>query len=107
MPFFIIIVISDLTQVLIFLVRWPVAATITIVSSRSLGRIDPNSRGGALRPATAGATIATISIAPTLLLVPARSFGLDGLEARKKHDLCLLRVEQKRALVLDVIFGRF
>ena len=65
---------DGLAQVLIFLLRWPVATTITIVLSRSLDGIDPSGGGGALRLETAGAAIVTISIRLTLLVVPARSF---------------------------------
>ena len=55
----------------IFLTHWLVAAT--IISTRGLGRVNSSGQGGALRPGAAGAAIALISIAPTLLMVSARS----------------------------------
>ena len=60
-----------------------------------------------MRPRVARATIATIPIALTPLVVPARFFGLGGLEPIRKHGLCLVRAEQKGVLVLDIILGRF
>ena len=107
MPFLVIILIGGLAQVPIFLMRWPVADTITIVSSRDIGCVDPNGWGGALRPGDVGVAIATISIAPTLLVVPARSFGLAGLGAMRRHGSCLMKLEQKGALVTGIILGRF
>ena len=90
----------------VFPTCWLVAAT--IISCRGLGCVDPSGRGGALRPGAAGAMIATISIVPTLLMVPARSLqGLSSLGTMRGHGLCLLGAEQKGALVPDMVFGRF
>ena len=89
----------------IILPHWLVAAT--IISSRGLGCVDPRGRGGALRPGAAGAAIATISIAPTLLVVPARSLSLSGLGAMKRHGSCLLTTERNGASVPNVILGSF
>ena len=50
--------------------RWLVATT--IILSRGFSHINPSSRDGALRPKAAQALIATISILPTLLMIPAR-----------------------------------
>ena len=72
MALLITIVTGGPAHIPIFPTRWLVAAT--IISSRDLGRVDPSSRGGALRPGAAGAAIATIPIVSTLLMVPARSF---------------------------------
>ena len=107
MPFLITIVTNGLAQVLIFLMRWPVAATIIIVLSRSLAHIDPSGRSGALRLETARTAIATILIVSTFLMVPARSFDLRRLGAMRKHGLCLVRAEQKGASVPGIILGRF
>ena len=54
-----------------------------------------------------GATLATILIAPTFLVVPARSLGLGELEAMRKHGLYLLEAERKETSVPGVILGRF
>ena len=90
----------------IFTTCWLVAAT--IILSRGLGCVDPSGRGEALRPEAAGAAIATISIMPTLLMVPARSFqDLSSLGKMRKHDLCLLGAEQKGASVPGVVLSRF
>ena len=105
MTLLITVVIGGPAHVRIFPTRWLVAAI--IISSRGLGRVDPSGRGGALRSRAAGAVIATISIAPTLLVVPAMFLGLGGLGAMRKHGLCLVRAEKKGALVPDVIFGNF
>ena len=106
MAFLVTVVISGLANVPIFLMRWLVAAT--IILSRSLGHVDPSGRGGALRPGAMGAVIATISIMPTFLIVPARSLrGLSLLRTMRRHSSFLLRAERKKALVPDVIFGRF
>ena len=101
------IVIGGLAQVLIFSTRWPVATSIAIVSSRGLNCVDPNGRGGALMPGAVRAAIATISIAPILLVVLARSFGLGGLGAMKRHGSCLMRAERNGALVPSVILSGF
>ena len=107
MPFLVTIVTGGLVQVPIFPTRWLIAAMITIVSSRSLGHVDPSGRAEVLRPEAARAAIATIFIAPTFLVIPTRFLGLDGLEAMRKHDLCLVKAEWKGALVPGRIFGRF
>ena len=78
-------------QVFIFPMRCLVVAT--IILSQGLGHVVSSSRGRALKPGATGAAIATISIAPTLLVVPARSLGLGGLEAIKRHDLCPVGAE--------------
>ena len=101
----VIVVTNDPAQVPIFLTCWLVAAL--IIWSRSFGRIDSNGRGGTLRPEAAGVAIATIAITLSLLVVPAKSFGIGGFEAIRKHALYLLMAERKGALVPDVIFGRF
>ena len=106
MALFVIVVTDGLAQVFIFLTCWLVAAT--IISSRGLGFVDPHIRGGALRPGAAGAAIATISIMPTLLMVLARSLrDLSWLGTMRRHDLCLLGAERKRASVPSVVLGRF
>ena len=107
MALLIIIITDSLAQVPIFLTRWPIAATIIIISRHGLSRIDFGGRGEALRLRAAGAAIATIFIAPTLLVVLARSLGFVGLEAMKKHGSCLVGVKCKRTLVPDVILNRF
>ena len=84
---------------------WLVAAT--IISSRGLGFVDFSGWGGALKPGATGAAIATISIAPTLLVIPARFFSLRELRAMRRHGSCLLKAEQKGTLIPGVIFGRF
>ena len=105
MALLVTVVTGDLAQVYIFPTCWLVTAT--IILSQSLGCVDPRGRGRALRPGATGAAIATISIAPTLLVIPARSLGLAGLGAMRKHGSCLLRVERKRASVPSVILGSF
>ena len=106
MAFLITVVISGPAHVLIFLIHELVAAT--IILSCDLGCIDLNGRGGALRPKAAGATIAPNPIVPTFLMVLARSFrGLSSLRMMKKHGSYLLGAEQKGALVLSMILGRF
>ena len=105
MALLVTVVTSGPAQVPIFPTCWLVAAT--IISSQGLGCIDPHGRDKALRPRAAGAAIAMISIAPTLLVVPARSLGLGGLEAMRRQGLCLLRDERKEALVPSVIVGSF
>ena len=90
----------------IFPTCWLVAAT--IISSQGLGCVDPSGRDGALRPGAAGAAIATLSIMPTLLMVPARSLqDLSSLETMRRHGSCLLGAERKGASILDVVLGRF
>ena len=78
-----------------------------IILSRCLGRVDANGRDGALRPRAAGATIATILIAPILLVVLLRFLGLGVLGAMRRHGLCLVRAERKRVLVPVMMLGRF
>ena len=97
---------SGSTYVLIFSISWLVAAT--IISSRGLGRVDPSSRGGVLRPRARGAAIATTPIVPTLLMVTAQSLrGLSLFGRMKRHSLYLLRAKRKGALVPGVILSRF
>ena len=105
MVFLITVVTDGPAQVLIFLLRWPIA--VTVILSRGLGCVDPRRQNGALRPGAAGAAIATISIVPILLVVPARSLGFDGLGTMRKHSSCLVGVERKGTLVPDVILDRF
>ena len=107
MPFLITIITGGLTQVPIFPTRWLVTAMITIVWSQSLGCADPSGRGIAVRLGAAGTAIVTILIPSTLLVISARSLGFGGLGAIKKHGLCLVKAERKRALVPGVILGRF
>ena len=76
-------------------------------SSQGLDCDNPSGRGGALRAGVKGDTTATIPIASTLLVIPARSLGLGGLKARRRHGLCLLGAERNRILVPGVIFDRF
>ena len=103
---FVTVVTGGLAQVPIFPTCWLVAAT--IILSRGLGCVDPSGRGGALRPRAAGAAIATISIVPTLLMVPARSLqGLSLLGMMRGHCLSLLGVERKGVSVPGVVLGRF
>ena len=80
---------------------------IAIISSQDLGCVDNNGRSRALMPGAAGAVIATIPIAPTFLVVPARSLRLGGLGAIRSHGSCLIRAKQKGDSVASVIFGRF
>ena len=87
--------------------RWPVAATITIILSQSLGFVDSSGQAGALEPGAAVAAIAMISIAPTFLVVLASSFDLGKLRAMRRHGSYLLRAEWKETFVLGVILGRF
>ena len=89
--FLVTIVIGGSAYVLIFPTRCLVAAT--IILSQVLGRVDLNGRRGALRPRAAGAAIRTIPIAPTLLIVPAKSLGLSGLGIMRRHGLYLLGAE--------------
>ena len=105
MALLVTVVKSGLAQVPIFPTRWLVTAT--TILSQNLGRVDPCSQGRALRPGVAEAAIATIFIAPTLLVVPARSFDLDGLKPMRRHGSCLLEAERKGTLILDVIVNRF
>ena len=105
MALLIIVVTGGPAQVPIFPTRWLVA--VTIILSQGLGCVDLSGRGGALRPGAVGAAIATIPIAPTFLGVPARSLGLGGLSAMRRHGSCPLGAERKGALVLGVILGRF
>ena len=108
MPLLITIVTGDLAQVPIFPTRWPVAAPITIILSRDLGHVDSSGRGRVLSSGAAKAAIATICIAPILLVVPARFFrGFSSLWTIKKHSLCLLGVERMRTSVPGVFFARF
>ena len=107
MALLVTIVTSGPAQVPIFPTGWLVVATITIVLSQGLGRIAPNSRDGVLGPKAARAAITTISIAPTVLVVSARSFRLGALGVIRKHSSCLVRAEWKGALVPGVILGRF
>ena len=69
--------------------------------------MDPSRRGQALRPGAAEAAIATIPIAPTLLVVLASFLVLDGLKLMRRHGSCLVRAERKGTLVVGVISGRF
>ena len=107
MLFFVTIVTGGLAQVSIFPTHWPVAATIITIASRSVSCVDHSGRAGALRPGATGTTIATIPIAPNLLVVPARSLGLSVLAAIRSHGSYLRGVEQKGALALGEIRGRF
>ena len=77
MTFLVTVLIGSPADVPIFPICWLVRAT--IISSRGLGRVNPSGQGKALRLRAAGAAIAIILIAPTLLVVPARSLGLGGL----------------------------
>ena len=106
MALLVIVVIGSPAQVFIFPTCWLVVAT--IILSWGLGYIDPSGRGGALRPGATRVATATISIVPTLLIVPTWSFrGLGLLGTMRKHGLCLLEAEQKGALVFGMILGRF
>ena len=106
MVLLITIVIGGPAHVLIFPTRWLVAAT--IISNRGIGRVNPSGRGEALRPGAAGAAIATIPIVLILLMVLAWSLqDLSSLKTMRRHGLCLLKLEQKGALVPSVILGRF
>ena len=107
MSLLVTIVTGGLAQVPIFPIRWPLAATIMIVLSQDFGHIDTSDRRGALRPRAAKAAIATIPIAPTFLVVPARSLNLDWLGTMRRHGLCLVRAERKEALVSGIILSRF
>ena len=79
-----------------------------VISSRGFSRVEHSRQGGALRPEAARAAIATISIAPTLLVVSTRSLRrLNSLGIMRRHDLCLFGVELKKASVPKVFFGRF
>ena len=90
----------------IFPTCWLVAAI--IISSQGLDCVDPSGRGGALRPGAVGAMIATISIVPTLLMVPARSLrGLSLLGTMRRHGSYLLGAERKGVSVSGVVLGRF
>ena len=102
---FVTVVTSGPAQVFIFPTRWLVTAT--IILRRSLGCVDSSGQSGALWPRAAEAAIVIILIAPTFLVVPARSFGLGELRAVMKQSLCLLRAEWKGISVLSVIVGRF
>ena len=105
MALLVIVVTGALAHVFIFPMRWLVAAT--IISSLDLGCVDSSSRGGALRPGSAGSGIATISIMPTLVMVSARSSqALSSLGTMRRHGLCLLEAEQKGASVPGMILGR-
>ena len=100
------VVTVGLAYVPIFPTRWLVPAT--IISSQSLGRVDPSGRGGALRLRAAKATIATILIMLTLLMVLVRSLqSLSLLETMRRHGSCLLEAERKGALVPSMILGTF
>ena len=105
MALLVTVITGGLAQVFIFLLRWSIA--VTAILSRGLSCIDPNCRVRALRLGVTGAAITTIPIAPTFLVVPARSLGVVGLGAMKRHGLCLLETERKRTLVPKVFFGRF
>ena len=106
MAFLVIVVTGGPAHVPIFPMRWLVAAT--LISSWSLGYVDPSGQGGALRPGAAGAAIATIPIISTLLMVLAGSLqGLSSLETMRRHCLCLLGAERKGALVPGMILDRF
>ena len=71
MAILVTVVTSCPAQVFIFPTCWLVAAT--VILSQTLGCVDPCGRDGTLSPEAAGAAIATISIVPILLMVPARS----------------------------------
>ena len=105
MALLVTIVTGGLAQVPIFPTRLLVAAI--IILSRGLGYIDSSGQSGVLRPRATRSAIATILIVATFLVVLARSFGLGGLVAMRRHGSCILGVEQKEALVLGVTFGRF
>ena len=106
MAFLVTVVTGGSAHVPIFPTRYLVAAT--IISSRSLGRVDSNGRSGALRPGAARATIVTIFIVPILLVVPPRSLqGLSSLGTIRRHSSCFLGAERKRASVPGVILSRF
>ena len=102
---FITVVTNGPTQVLIFPMRWLVAAT--VIMSRGLSCVDLNGQGEALRPEAAGAKIATIAILPTLLVVLSRSLSFGGLRAIGRNGSCLLKAEQSKTSVWGVIFDRF
>ena len=105
MAFLVKVVTGGSAQVPMFSMYWLIAAT--IISSRGLGCVDHSGRVGALRSRAAGAAIATIFIAPILLVVPVRSFGLARLGAMRRHDLCLVRAKKKGALVPSMILNSF
>ena len=106
MALLVTIVTGGPAHVSIFPTRWLVTAT--IISSRSLGRVDPNGQDGALRPGAAKGTIATIPIVSTPLMVPARSLqGSSSFGTMRRHGLCLLGAKRKGALVPGVILNRF
>ena len=105
MTFLVIVVTGGPAQVLIFSMCCLVAAT--LILSQGLGCVNPSSQGRALRRGATGAVIATISIMPIFLLVPARSLGLGRLRAMRRYGLCLLKAERKRASVPSVILGSF
>ena len=103
MSFFITVVTGGPAQVFIFPMRWLVAGTII----SCLNYVNSSGRGGVLRHGAARVAIATIPIAPTFLVILARSLDLGGLGAMRRHGLCLVRVEQKGTLVPVVIFDSF
>ena len=106
MALLVTVVIGDPAPICIFSTRWLIAAT--IILSRGLGRIDPSGRDGALRPGAVEAAIATISIVPILLMVPAQSLrGLSSLRTIRRPGLCLLGAERKGASVPGMILGSF
>ena len=106
MALLVTVVTGGSAHVAIFPTCWLVAAT--TILSQGLGCVDTSGRGEALRPGAAGAAIATISIVPTLLIVPARSLrGLSSLETMRRHGSCLLGAERKGASVPSVVLNRF
>ena len=106
MALLVTVVTSGLAQVFIFSLHWPIA--VMVISSRGLKHVDPSRRDRTLRPGAAGAVIAIISIAPTFLVVSARSFqGLSLLKTMKRHGSCLLGAERKRTSVPEVFLVGF
>ena len=105
MALLVTVVTDDPAQIPIFRTCWLVAAM--IISSQGPGCVDSSGRGGALRSGVTGVAIAMIAIAPTLLLVLAKSLGLVWLRAMKRHGSCLVRMEWKGVLVASVIPDSF
>ena len=100
MAFFVIVIISDLTQVFVIFFKWLVKS----FPSRKIGCIDPKGWAGALRPWAA--IIMVFFIMFTLFVISSKSLeGVGILETVRKQGFKLLR--SGRILVKNLLFGAF
>ena len=104
--FFVIKILThDLTQIPVFLLPWPIA--FTIIPTRTLNYVEPSGRGGALKFG-ATKTIIGFSIAPILLVVPAKSFrSLSTLKVMERQSMYFQKRKAKkiRTFITRILFN--